>query len=46
MSECDSGDHPVSVVVFVVVFVIGIVVVVENFFPFSISFLKPLHGFA
>ena len=39
MSECDSSDHPVSVVVVVVV------VVSVNFFSFSTSSLKPLHGF-
>ena len=38
MSECDSSDHPVSVVV-------GGVVVV-NFSGFSTSSLEPLHGFA
>ena len=36
MSECDSSDHPVSVIV---------VVVGVNIFGFSTS-LKPLHGFA
>ena len=46
MSGCDSGDHPVSVVIFVVVVVVGIVVVVVNFFTFSICSLNPLHGFA
>ena len=35
-SECDSSDHPVSVVV-----VVGV-----NFFGFSTSSLEPLHGFA
>ena len=38
MSECDSSDQAVSVVVVVVVGV--------NFFSFSTSSLKPLHGFA
>ena len=38
MSECDSSNHPVSVVV-VVVFVV-------NFFSFSTSSLESLHGFA
>ena len=38
----DSSDHPVSVIVVVVVV---IVVVGENFFSFSTSYLKPLHGF-
>ena len=37
MSECDSSDEAVSVVV---------VVVGVNFFSFSTSSLKPLHGFA
>ena len=37
MSECDSSDQAVSVVV---------VVVGVNFFSFSTSSLKPLHGFA
>ena len=37
MSECDSSDQAVSVVV---------VVVGVNFFSFSTSPLKPLHGFA
>ena len=37
---CDSSDHPVSVVVVVVV-VFGV-----NFFGFSTSSLEPLHGFA
>ena len=37
MSECDSSDQAVSVVV---------VVVGVNFFSFSTSFLKLLHGFA
>ena len=41
MSECDSSDHPVSVVVVIVVVVVGV-----NFFSFSTSPLKPLHGFA
>ena len=40
MSECDSSDQAVSVVVVVVV-VVGV-----NFFSFSTSSLKPLHGFA
>ena len=39
MSECDSSDQAVSVVVFVVV--VGV-----NLFSFSTSPLKPLHGFA
>ena len=43
MSECDSSDHPVSVVGVVVVVV---VVVGVNFFGFSTSSLEPLHGFA
>ena len=38
MSECDSSDQAVSVVVVVVVGV--------NFFSFSTSSLKPLHGLA
>ena len=38
MSECDSSDHPVAVVV--------VDVVVVNFFCFSTSSLEPLHGFA
>ena len=38
MSECDSSDHPVYVVVVCVV-------VIVNFFTFSTSSLKPLHGF-
>ena len=38
MSECDSSDQSVSVVVVVVV-------VVVNFFSFSTSSLKPLHGY-
>ena len=38
MSECDSSDHPVSVVVVVVVDVIV--------FGFSTSSLEPLHGYA
>ena len=38
MSECDSSDHPVSVVVVVVVSV--------NFFGFSTSSFELLHGFA
>ena len=38
MSECDSSDQAVSVIVVVVVGV--------NFFNFSTSSLKPLHGFA
>ena len=42
MSECDSSDQAVSVVVVVVV----VVVVGVNFFSFSTSSLKPLHGFA
>ena len=42
MSECDSSDQAVSVVVVVVV----VVVVGVNFFSFSTSPLKPLHGFA
>ena len=37
MSECDSSDQAVSVVV---------VVVGVNFFSFSTSSLKPLHRFA
>ena len=37
MSECDSSDQAVSVVVIVV----GV-----NFFSFWTSSLKPLHGFA
>ena len=37
-SECDSSNHPVSVVV-----VVGGGV---NFFSFSTSSFKPLHGFA
>ena len=37
MSECDSINHRVSVVV---------VVVGVNFFCFSTSSFKPLHGFA
>ena len=37
LSECDSSDQAVSVVV---------VVVGVNFFSFSTSSLKPLHGFA
>ena len=37
MSECDSSDHPVSVI---------IVVVCVDFFIVSTSSLKPLHGFA
>ena len=41
MSECDSSDQSVSVVVVVVVVVVGV-----NFFSFSTSSLKPLHGFA
>ena len=41
MSECDSSDQAVSVVVVLVV-----VVVCVNFFSFSTSSLKPLHGFA
>ena len=40
MSECDSSDQAVSVVIVVVV-VVGV-----NFFSFSTSSLKPLHGFA
>ena len=36
MSECNSSDQAVSVVV-----VVGV-----NFFSFSTSSLKPLHGFA
>ena len=36
MSECDSSDHPVSVVV-----IVGV-----NCFGFSTSSLEPLHGFA
>ena len=40
MSECDSSDQAVSFVVVVVV-VFGV-----NFFGFSTSSLKPLHGFA
>ena len=40
MSECDSSDQAVSVDVVVVV-VVGV-----NFFSFSTSSLKPLHGFA
>ena len=39
MSECDSSNQAVSVVVVVVV--VGV-----NFFSFSTSSLKPLHGFA
>ena len=39
MGERDSSDHPVSVVDVVVV-------VVVNFFTFSTSSPKPLHGFA
>ena len=35
MSECDSSDQAVSVVV------VGV-----NFYSFSTSSLKPLHGFA
>ena len=42
MSEYDSSDQAVSVVVVVV----GVVVVGVNFFSFSTSSLKPLHGFA
>ena len=42
MSECDSSDQAVSVVVVVVV----VVVVGVNFFSFSTSSLKLLHGFA
>ena len=38
MSECDSSDQAVSVVVVVVV--VGV-----NFFSFLTSSLKPLHGF-
>ena len=45
LNECDSSDHTVSVVVVVVV-VIVVVVVGMNFFSFSTSSLKPLHGFA
>ena len=41
MSECDSSDQAVSVVIVVVVVVVGV-----NFFSFSTSYLKPLHGFA
>ena len=41
MSECDSSDHHVSVVVFVV-----IVVVAVNFFAFSTSRKRLLHGCA
>ena len=41
MSECDSSNQAVSVVVVVVVVVVGV-----NFFSFSTSSLKPLHGFA
>ena len=37
LNECDSSDHPVSVVV---------VVVGVNFLDFSTSSLEPLHGFA
>ena len=44
MSECDSSDQAVSVVVVIVVVVV--VVVGVNFFSFSTSSLKPLHGFA
>ena len=40
MSECDSSDHPVSVV-----FIVAVVVGAANFFGFSTS-LEPLHGFA
>ena len=39
MSECDSSDYPVSVVVFVVV--VGV-----DLFSFSTSSLEPLHGFS
>ena len=41
MSECDSSDHPVSVV-----FIVAVVVGGANFFCFSTSSLEPLHGFA
>ena len=41
-NECDSSDHHVSVVVVVVV----VVVVGVNFFSFSTSTLKQLHGFS
>ena len=37
LNECDSSDHPVSVLV---------VVVGVNFLDFSTSSLEPLHGFA
>ena len=43
MSECDSSDHPVSVVVVVAIVV---VVVGVKIFGFSTSSLEPLHGFA
>ena len=45
MSECDSSDQAVSVVV-VVVIVVVVAVVRVNFFSFSTSSLKTLHGFA
>ena len=38
-NECDSSDHPVSIVVFVVV--VGV-----NFFVFFDVFSQTLHGFA
>ena len=44
MSECDSSNHPVSGVVFVVVVVV--IVASVNFFSFLTSSFKPLHGFA
>ena len=46
MSECDSSDQAVSVVVGVVVVIVVVFVVGVNFFSFSTSSLKPQHGFA